>query len=62
MNSHEEFYMQRVVAETYYVGKGWKSKFFCPSCKREIWQHLNFLGSGKLVCNGTKTRIERRPR
>jgi hypothetical protein len=41
-------------ADSVYVGKGWKAKFICPSCGRNCWQHLNFLGRRKVVCDGVK--------
>jgi hypothetical protein len=39
---------------SYYVGNGWKAKFSCSCCGREVWQHLNFLGQRQMVCNGRK--------
>lgn len=51
---HEPAICQRDVAGTQYVGKGYKSKFTCPTCGRSMWQHLNFLGQRTLVCNGEK--------
>ena len=44
----------RNIAMTQYVGRGWRSKFECPTCHQSAWQHLNFLGQRDLVCNGVK--------
>jgi len=56
---HEAAICVRDVAGTQYVGKGYRSKFTCPVCGRSSWQHLNFLGRRKMVCNGGKFSKER---
>ena len=50
--------MVRDVKGSLYVYKGWKSKFTCPVCGREVWQHLNFLGGRDVICNGDKITKE----
>lgn len=52
--THDPIACVRDVAGTQYVGKGYKSKFVCPSCSRSCWQHLSFLGAKDLMCNGVK--------
>lgn len=54
MRAHPEVNCERIKRETFYVGKGWKSRFVCPTCGRSSFQHLNFLGQRVLVCNGEK--------
>lgn len=50
--------MIRNIKMSLYVGKGWKSEFTCPTCGRKVWQHLNFLGQRKMICNGDKITKE----
>lgn len=52
--THEPKACERIVRETFYVGKGWKSRFVCPTCGRATFQALNFLGTRKVVCDGRK--------
>jgi hypothetical protein len=42
------------MAWTVNVGKGYKSKFECPACHRQFFQHLSFLGQRNIICNGEK--------
>lgn len=51
---HMPVKMNRDVHMTHYVGKSYKSKFECPLCHRQTWQHLGFLGQRELICNGKK--------
>lgn len=60
---HEATPMERVkpyAQNMRYSTKNWSAKFRCPSCGREVWQSLNFLGSRTLVCDGARTRLEAR--
>lgn len=54
--------MVRNVRMSFYVYKGWKSEFNCPTCQRQTMQHLNFLGRRRsLICDGLKiTKVARR--
>lgn len=51
---HESTICKRDVADTQYVGKGYRSKFVCGICNRSTWQHLGFLGQRNVMCNGLK--------
>jgi hypothetical protein len=57
---HTPTQCKRDAQQTVYVGRGWKALFRCPACGRVKWQHLNFLGSRRLVCDGIKFTTEKR--
>lgn len=58
---HEPIICPRDFRSTQYVGKGYKSKFTCPSCSRSTWQHIGFLGQRNVICNGVRFTKEYKP-
>lgn len=61
--SHKPAVCVRDVRGSQYVGKGYKSKFECPTCGRYTWQLLNMLGRRDVICNGEKfSKVAKNPK